>query len=159
MPDDPSYWYVHKCITVNREEDVPPYSKPLKTAKKERVFKHETSVFQKWKPDTQATLDKIIEHDCGHWKASRFCKDPDELIRVQAVLKKHVKPLKEIYHALISASTYPGIAWPELIIWLQQVKIIDGVILDESRAEINYKAANFVIEAEDGNPENALNRY
>lgn len=63
MPTDASFYYIHKCLVENRQEEVINWGKPMKSAVKERKFKHELSPFGGWKPDTSALLDKILEHD------------------------------------------------------------------------------------------------
>ena len=49
-------------------------------------FRKEKSVFEPWREDTEETLRKCAQSDFAHWKVPNFCKDPDELARVQEVI-------------------------------------------------------------------------
>ena len=68
LPEDETCYYFHKAIVENRLEDVHPFSKPMKMGVKENVFRLDTSVFKKWKQDSQPILDKCLDHDFLHWK-------------------------------------------------------------------------------------------
>lgn len=85
---DNSYHF-YKCITEHRTEDVFPFSKPMKNVKKERKFDHEHSVFKSWKLDNASSTESCLIHDFRYWKGARFCKDPDELKRVEEVIRKN----------------------------------------------------------------------
>ena len=114
-----------------------------------------------WKPDNKAMIDKCLEHDFELWKLARFCKDPDEQARVQDKVKKYFPQLKEIYHYLIAKANYPSIDQLNIMEWAKQVKIYDGLHIDEKRVNLAFEAANFVVEAKPGftYPDIALCRF
>jgi hypothetical protein len=59
-PEDDEDYYIHKTIICNRVEDIVEYRKPMKTVKKERKFKHETSIWKPWRPDKPDVYDAIL---------------------------------------------------------------------------------------------------
>ena len=83
----------------------------MKNVKKERLFYHEHSVFKNWKLDTPASVSGCLEHDFKYWKGSRFCKDPDELKRVEDIIRKYFTQIKGAFHYLIANSSYPSVGW------------------------------------------------
>ena len=114
MPTDIDCYYIHKCIAINRQEDVPIFTKPMKLLKKEREFRLDNSPFREWRLDKQDTLDKCLEHDFELWKISRFCKDGGDVEKCKEVIKSYFNEIKEIYHYQISKSNFPSIGWMDL---------------------------------------------
>jgi len=133
----------------------------MRIVKKQREFKHETSCFKDWKFDSESVLEKCLEHDFTFWKAARFCKDPDELTRVKKIIKENFKEIKEIYHYLISKSSYPAIGWQDFTNWCFQIKVVPDDKVPLATIDRAFVAANVELEKIPGNvnPDNALNRY
>lgn len=140
---DEECYYVHKTIAENRVEEIPIFTKPLKTARKERKFKHEKSMWKPWRPDTAETHAACLEHDYQYAKLLRFVKPNDtEVPKVQEILKKNFKVINDIYHFLISKSQYPAIREFEYADWVRSIKAIDDK-MDNSAVERDFKATNF----------------
>ena len=71
--------YIHSCVVKFRVEDLKPIQKQLKSHTVERVFKKETSVFNKWVQDDIGILAKSAELDMKEWKVHRFVKKEEDL--------------------------------------------------------------------------------
>ena len=125
------------------------------------MFDHSNSVFRDWKPDTPASLEKMLEHDYTHWKAARFCKDPEELERVKRVVRLNIEFIKKVFHFLISKSLYPGIGWLDFGNWTAVLKVADGARVQQHTIDRTFVAANVELVKIEGNDsnENALNRF
>lgn len=62
---------------------------------------------------------------------------------------------------MIAKANFPTIDQLSIMEWAKQVKIYDGVLIDEKRVNLAFEAANFVVEEKPGYnyPDIALCRY
>ena len=162
LPEDETCYYFHKAIVENREEDVAPFSKPMRIVKKEREYKHDSMVFKDWKVDTPIILDKCWEHDSKYWKLTRIIKDPEIQEAVKSVMRRIFPKLKNIFHYLIAKSSFPCIGWLDYSNWATSVKVVDGdPKIPQATVDRAFTAANFEMEKVEGNmnPAEALQRF
>ena len=66
---------VHKVFIPGREEMI-------------RRFDKEKSVFKNWCVDTDVSLEEAARNDMKHWKVQNFCKDPEDLKKVENLIIK-----------------------------------------------------------------------
>ena len=62
-----------------RTEELPPFAKAMQSKVVEREFKKESSVFQKWRADTPASIKLALNKDLDMWKGTRFIKSDEEV--------------------------------------------------------------------------------
>jgi hypothetical protein len=76
---------------------VPRPPPPTAVKPKRPKWTFETSVFAKYREETDALLDKAFEIDWGYGKVARLVKDPSELAAVKAVMRKHYRDMKNTF--------------------------------------------------------------
>ena len=59
LPEDVGYYYIHKCIVINRKEDPVVFTKPI-SLEKVRIFKIDQSVFRDRRIDNDAIYDLCL---------------------------------------------------------------------------------------------------
>ena len=69
--------------------------KQLKHQEQTRQFHFPTSVFGKFRKDTEASLEKACYLDISFCKISRFIKDPVELQNTKLVLSEYYPIIKD----------------------------------------------------------------
>ena len=62
-----------------REEEIPSFSKTMKSTVVERVFEKHKSVFAKWREDNVGLLTSSFNQDIANWKGSRLIKAEDDV--------------------------------------------------------------------------------
>ena len=82
-------FFTHKFVVPKREEEIPNYTKDIRTAIVERAFDKDKSVFKDFKVDTEESLTSGIEHDLELWHADKFIKDEDDLAATANVMRKY----------------------------------------------------------------------
>ena len=60
--------------------------KSIKKVEQIRLFNFETSVYAKWKKDTNKMMERAFELDAQYLKCFKFIKDPNDLNNVLKVL-------------------------------------------------------------------------
>lgn len=149
--------YVHSMIANFRNEEIALYEKLTISTMHERVFKKETSVFQKWIPDSNKNFQKCLECDQVIWKVSKFVKDENDLENVEKLVLEHYQVLKDNYVFIASGSNFPGISSNEMTLYFKKFNIIDAN-LQQADIDRLFISANVSLE---GNKDhgNFLMRY
>lgn len=80
-----------------RDEDVPNYSKEIKTTAVVRTFSKQNSVFKDWKEDTSETGLNCMKHDLELWQADKFIKNEQDLADTADVMRKYAREIKNIF--------------------------------------------------------------
>ena len=92
--------FFYKCEVPPRQEDVPVFAKEMGSHVVGRQFDYESSIWSKWRKDTDWVLDKTFEEDIKQWKGFRFIKSEIDLKATENVLKKHWKRIKTMWHTV-----------------------------------------------------------
>ena len=71
--------FFYKCDVPIRTEELPPFAKAMQSKVVERKFEKDSSVFQKWRADTTASVTQALNKDLAMWKGTRFIKSDEEV--------------------------------------------------------------------------------
>ena len=70
-----------------RPEDVPAFTKQIKSEAVERQFNKNKSVFRDWIEDTDKSLDNAFAEDISLWKLNKFVKDKKDREQVTKIMR------------------------------------------------------------------------
>lgn len=91
-----------------------------------KKFNKASSVFARWKADTEEMLNKMVENDINSSKLSRFLKgNEEEIENIKKVFKKDFAKVKNIFLYYASISTYPRISWNDFTLFVNKCQIVD----------------------------------
>lgn len=118
----------------------------------------EHSVFDKWKPDTDYSLEQAFKADAPNWKLHRFVKDGDGVGPTEKLLKDNFAALKKIFTIEAARSGYPCITWIKYSDFCHECDLV-GPGLPLATVDRLFIATNVELTKHEENPATALQRF
>ena len=149
--------FFYQCDIPRREEDIPPFAKIMASKVIERGFTKETSVFGKWRADTESSINTAFNEDRKFWKGHRFIKEEIDRTDTELILKKYYLQLKDCFIHLASNSSWPNIGNLDFADFATKAKFLDNFVnlaaIDRTFIAANLKTENSIA------PSNGLKRF
>lgn len=126
-------------------------TKQLKINADASKFNRKVSIFKDWKDDSDKVIKEALNHDLKAWKAKRFITDYSLYSKVEGIMRKNFRMLKEIF---ITASAHylgPDLNRDPFDKFCESSKILDGRAINVGVLNTLFKATNFEVVDQDNN--------
>lgn len=117
-------------VSALRRSEMPVHVLPPRKeqVKQEEAFSKPKSVFRPFKEDTEKVINATIEQDFSEWKVPNFVKDPEDLEKVENLIRTHFRLIKNMYTSMQVGECYPSIGLLEFTTWCKTSGIQDDTL-------------------------------
>ena len=103
-------------------------------------------------------IDCLV-HDKRHWKIRKLVGNIDLYIRVEDVIKRYFKELKEVFICAVSHEGTADFRRNPFFKFLEKAGVTDKRVITTGIVDTYFKASNFEENDQENNDDNALNRF